>query len=578
MTKTSTWIDSKPDKNGKCRMTRDLIMSLSVLCSAGSVWAGNDISSVGMPRGVATFECIGVTLNFSGDDNRNASCGIEYAVKGTNEWKEGHPLFVDHRMNSKWGINSRQFRGSIVHLKPGTTYKIRLRYEDRDGGSGTKPLEAATWSESFPEGDVSDIADRSTTLTINESGTATAYRVYRGAKGQTTTLDCGNQRDHCVVVNANYVIIRGFRLHGSRKDALIINPDCHHVVIENCDISDWGPSGIGRIDNWDWWKGGSAIHCESNNANIVVQHCRIHYPRGGSNSWNKGSEPWNTGDHPKGPQGICFNQSLGNHVIRYNHVFSSDDKMHYFNDPIGGGSNGDEGNCKQDTDIYGNIISHFFDDGIEVEGLNINVRIWGNVIHTGFKAIATANIGYNTSHGIDNSLGPQYVWRNLVYNMFGDHEGKPNNCATKIRGDGGFYFYHNTILNAYRGLNAPGDPKSPEVIRFGVVKNNIIACCVPIERDYGEGADKWDFDYNMYTQPSSDIKRPDRWEKHGIFGATPSFTIAADGYTRYLKSDCRGIDAGGRIANFNDAYTGMKPDIGACEKGAWAMRVGPRAD
>ena len=31
-----------------------------------------------------------------------------------------------------------------------------------------------------------------------------------------------------------------------------------------------------------------------------------------------------------------------------------------------------------DTDIYGNIIMNCWDDGIESEGGNRNVRIWGN--------------------------------------------------------------------------------------------------------------------------------------------------------------------------------------------------------
>ena len=43
--------------------------------------------------------------------------------------------------------------------------------------------------------------------------------------------------------------------------------------------------------------------------------------------------------HPKGPQGICFFESEGNHVFRYNE-FATDDR-HYCNDIFGGGIFGD---------------------------------------------------------------------------------------------------------------------------------------------------------------------------------------------------------------------------------------------
>ena len=52
-----------------------------------------------------------------------------------------------------------------------------------------------------------------------------------------------------------------------------------------------------------------------------------------------------------------------------------------YNDVIGGGSNGSfRGSPGPDSDIYGNLVSHCWDDGLEVEGGSRNVRIWDNYI------------------------------------------------------------------------------------------------------------------------------------------------------------------------------------------------------
>ena len=46
-------------------------------------------------------------------------------------------------------------------------------------------------------------------------------------------------------------------------------------------------------------------------------------------------------------------------------------------DGIGGSSNYSfKGSPNRDSDIYGNLISNCWDDAIESEGANMNVRIW----------------------------------------------------------------------------------------------------------------------------------------------------------------------------------------------------------
>src|SRR5213075_1727894 len=129
---------------------------------------------------------------------------------------------------------------------------------------------------------------------------------------------------------------------------------------------------------------------------VVVQRNKIHDPRYGANSWDWG--------HPAGPQGITFSYCGGNNVFRYNEIYSTNGN--FFNDPIGGEDNYTKtGFPNYDSDIYGNAISQGYDDGIEAEGGNRNVRIWGNYLdQTGTGVASTVD-----------SVGPLYIFRN-IYN------------------------------------------------------------------------------------------------------------------------------------------------------------------
>ena len=74
-------------------------------------------------------------------------------------------------------------------------------------------------------------------------------------------------------------------------------------------------------------------------------------------------------------------------MIRYNEIPSRNGN--YYMDGIGGGDNfSTAGFPWADSDIYGNRVSEVYDDGIEAEGANRNVRIWGNHFDRVYVAIA----------------------------------------------------------------------------------------------------------------------------------------------------------------------------------------------
>jgi hypothetical protein len=163
------------------------------------------LSFADAPRAVSTFESIGVYWLIGGPpaNSDDVDCRIEFRIKGTDKWREGLPLWHDNR--------NGEYRGSLVGLRPGTTYEIRLTINN--GLSQT--LEASTWREIFPIAKTVHLpAFSGQTLRITQSATSSGYILYKPAPGKSATIDVGKSKDFNIVVNAKYVIIRGLTLKG----------------------------------------------------------------------------------------------------------------------------------------------------------------------------------------------------------------------------------------------------------------------------------------------------------------------------------------------------------------------------
>jgi len=347
---------------------------------AGTEGAGAEAQSRSdAPFAIATFHCLGLYWSPPGG-SPNREVQVRYRRQGASAWKEALPM----RYNpiAKTDEDLADYRGSIVYLAPATAYEVQLTLT---GTSTTANLTAATWSENFPVGETVRVGDRNTPLVITErdksvppteSGTPTAYRVY---DGRGATIDVRHQHDYCIMVNASNVILRGFTLKGAgaatsapkRIIGAVQIEGGHDIVIEGCDISDWGrlnpKTGFGN--DYD-----AAIYSRSQTLKrLIIQRCNVHHPTWDGSTWYEPKYP----THTAGPQCITLVNTAGNHVIRYNEFWS--DMEHMYNDGIGGGSNGSfRGSPGPDSDIYGNVVSHCWDDGLEVEGGSRNVRIWDN--------------------------------------------------------------------------------------------------------------------------------------------------------------------------------------------------------
>ncbi|HLG40143.1 MAG TPA: right-handed parallel beta-helix repeat-containing protein, partial [Chitinophagaceae bacterium] len=526
----------------------------------------NSLFSQGIATGVPTFHCIGVSWSASGG-SAGTACAVQYRVAGSDAWKNGYPLWFDNR--SVGGRPSNEFRGSIVGLQPGTNYEIQLT-----AGSATKSFTAATWSETFPVGSTTNL---SSPTTISTSGTPASYRVYTGSiSGGTNNI----------TVDASYIIIRNMTLTGAGQDAIVLDQNAHHVVIEGCDISGWGQVGMGSNNQGAVRIKGFSYNA-SNVKQIIIQRNKIHDSRENSNSWDEGG-------HPEGPNAITFDESGGNHVIRYNEIYNSSASKKFM-DGIGGGDNFTfTGAPGANSDIYANKIEDVYDDAIESEGGNCNVRIWGNWIDNTFTGIATAA----------NSVGPMYVWNNVsnlsvrspstgsAGTIDNEDRGPFNKCGSPdaTYSGGRTYLFHNTILQPTQsGFSYPRGMGGGPVDNGGSLtnvysRNNIWQTYrsnhPPIGEWQSSGSSGNTYDYDLYNG-SLQIQASGTHESNGING-TPTYANGVpltgpnpSGY--FLASNSNGVDDGMVLNNFNDGYMGSAPDIGAYETGKPALQFGVNA-
>ncbi len=513
---------------------------------------------------VPTFESLGLYFN----SPEQGPCRVWYRASG-GDWREAHPLVYDPR--------ERQYRGSLVGLAPDTLYDVRL-----ESGGRTVEFQARTRSDRFPIGKTTYLDGGGTdrTLSIREGGAASGWHLVTPAPGTKYVSDVFNLSDYNVVVEADYVILRGLELKNAAVHGVLIRKGVQHVVIEDCHITGWGRIGGARI--WGVFHGSdSAIYAENDAGHLVIQRNLIEYPRGGANDWESG--------HPDGPQAITLIDSRGGNIIRYNTIQSTED--HGYNDGIGGATNYSfKGSPNRDSDIYGNIISNCWDDAIESEGANRNVRIWSNYIHHTFVHVATAA----------TSMGPLYIFRNVFGTSRVSHQDSSGGMMIKTgmnyitidgervsTGLGYRFIYHNTALQPGGAL----DVFSSHELHNAVTRNNIFYArgrTYPPDR----GAPPNDFQNDLtggylgggfvrsMFLPSQGLEwflaptaRRIQWGRVPYARNEKEFFITDP----VVEVKNPALDAGARIPGFNDDFAGAAPDIGAFENGRPPLRFGREA-
>ncbi len=515
------------------------------------------------PFAIATFHCVGLYWSpVDGAVEKQAL--VRFRPQGTAAWQEGLPMRYQPIPGTDEDL--ADYRGSIVQLTPGTSYEIELTLA---GTTTRASLSASTWSEHFAAGETVRVTSSHQPLAITQSGTPSAYRVY---DGRGATIDVRHQHDACITIDASYVIVRGFTLKGAGDASRTTRNYAHaitikggeNIVIEDCDISDWGRLNPQTGFAFDME---SAIGSRSETLKrLIVQRCKLHDPTFDGSNWTEPVTP----THSAGTQAISLFNTAGNHVIRYNECWT--DLGHMFNDIIGGGSNGSfKGAPGPDSDVYGNFISHCWDDGLEIEGGNRNTRVWGNYIEQTLMGIGNAA----------TSIGPLYIWRNVVTRSQQSPEGGGGNFI-KMGFAGGEewmtgtqYVFHNTVFRG-DGWLPTGGLGGTRIVKHVTSRNNILHVREPrnssVSNNRANTDNSQDFDlFNGQCPPGL--------EPHGVRGE-PVY-VANAGLDRAhkigrfeLAPDSPGVAAGEWIPNFSDGAAGTRPDMGAQPRGAPPMTFG----
>lgn len=512
---------------------------------------------------VPAFESAGFRLqNCTAETAGQISAKLEYRLKSdssqTSSWLPAlPPVYLPEE---------RSLCGVLVNLKEGTPYELRLTVKD----AGT----SKTWTRQFQ----TQTADVKIWKTIELSPENLTFPIQSFENGSSekgfvryvlkpgTTLDGGEEAE-CVFLfqDAKYIILDGMKLRGGGRNTIEIR-NSSNIRIQNCDISGFGRIGEQRFDldgkfylpnSQRALNNDAGIRIENSHA-ILVEKCFIHDPRGTSNSWFY--------SHPAGPNAV-FVGDTSSLTLRWNDFIGSD--LHRWNDTVEGMHNGsNSGSVRRDAEIYGNYFGFGNDDGIELDGGQINCRYFRNHTEGHLCGASTAPC----------KRGPSYLFQNLFSNP-GDEFGLVGvgfkNNYQNI-GAGPTFFISNTILEYSTSFSSPGGTKeeyeSLAAIRpfKGFARNNLSQGASAPSKDFFQFLQS-DFDWNLYSANcAKDLEylRKIGQEKNALLGEA-EFTDK-DGGIFTLAENSPGKAAGTFVPNVLPI---QNPDLGACVPGSGITQI-----
>lgn len=537
-----------------------------------------------------TITNLAVEWEIQGDDNLNAACEVKYRRAGESDWREAMPFVrvpAGETGTRTWPTYRwlNKFSGSILDLRPGTEYEIRLSLRDPDGGAADTTVRVSTRPVPAP-------AEDSRVIEANP-------------RNFVELISCAEPGDVFVLTPGYYyginkierdgapgrpIVIRGRGAHPTIGSTFHEGLDLtyrRHLIIENLTL--WGSVDIrGAVD-------------------VTVRRCKVfaqygiiaQYQPGARNCYIADNEvswimPWTgPGTGSSAPWGGAANLGEGieltgpGNVIAFNRVSGFRDCIStmedlWVYDQV----------C---VDIYNNDITVGPDDGIEADFCGSNCRIMRN-------RIADCGMGLSAQPSLG---GPVYFIRNVMYNITG--------APFKLeRHSVGNIFLHNTVVKVGHGFQAPHWQN--EYFRT-VWLNNL---CIGGGRWNRLGRDDapqgravylpgfnstCTFDYNAagtHDSPFSAMFGDNRIyesleELKKASGATRLIEVGMDVFAAEVPfpdppmperghQDLRPapgsavVDAGLVIPNVNDSFSGKAPDIGAYELGEPLPHYGPRPE
>jgi hypothetical protein len=517
----------------------------------------------------STIHTVGLSLPIrEGDEDYDASVRVSYRLAGSSTWKEALPLqrvrpdTLSRADPTRFPVG-QQFAGSIFDLDPGSQYEIRLTVEDPDGAAITRTgtiatrtipsddpvsprLVAADSDEAFSlalsqarPGDVIELGEGRYRgpIRMERSGTATDPIVVRGRGVHRTALEAPGA-DYGVAILASHVRLEDLTIRQSAWGIKISNAD--DVVVRRVHITNvrYGINATGGANR-------NFYICDN-----LLEGKGVAWPDTSNRTWDY--------------EGIVVTGA--GHVICHNTVSG-------FGDALGLSSQTEIPN--RAIDFYGNDVLWGGDDGVELDYGERNVRAFRNR----FGNVAMG-ISFQPIWG-----GPAYAFRNIIFNTA--------TAPYKLNQDpSGFHIVHNTALRSGMAWKQYGD----SVSNFTFQNNVTIGTTGAVDFspfiqfaqiDYNGWSPDGEFKFDYSWDGFEALSRRSPYERHGRLLRRPVFEQPAAipaSFSSFMpppativphaQSDA--LDAGVRLPNINDDYTGGAPDLGAAERGREVPRFGVR--
>jgi hypothetical protein len=517
----------------------------------------------------STIQTIGVSLPvLAGDENYDAAVRVSYRPAGTSDWKEALPLqrirpdTLSRAVPSAFPI-AEQFAGSIFDLSPASAYEVRLVIEDPDGGSTTRT--GRTETRAVPRD-----APQSAHVVEVDSDDALAKALARARPGDVITLGRGRYKGPLRVERsgtvADPIVVKG----RGREETSIESPGEEygvriagsHVHLEDMTVgsSIWGVAIADATDvvirrthirNVDY--GINVRSGENRDVYIcdnVLEGRGVVWPDTSNRTWNY--------------EGIVLTGS--GHVICHNTLAG-------FGDALGLSQPGMIPN--RAIDFYGNDVLWGGDDGIELDYSERNVRAFRNR----FGNVAMG-ISFQPVWG-----GPVYAVRNVIYNTA--------IAPYKLNQEpSGFFILHNTSIRAGWAWLQYGNSVSNfsfhNNLTIGTDKAVYVMPYLQLAGiDYNGWSPDGEFKFDYSWDGFSSLRWKSPYERHGRLLTSPVFLSGIAVPPKFewfmppppplmLHAESNAVDAGVRLPNINDDYTGERPDMGVLERGRDAPQYGVR--
>ena len=545
---------------------------LFLLVASGCSWFP---SSVVRPIAVGEIEIDPATLNtvglslpvLDGDEDFDASVRVAYREMDSLTWKEALPLqrvrteTLSRVVPSQFAI-AEQFAGSIFDLNPDSVYEVRLTIEDPDGGTMMRTAKATTRP-------VPRDAPRSPRVVDVDSADALAFVLARANPGDVIMLAKGRYKGPFRVersgTEGDPIVVKGRDREATTIDSpgeeYGVRITGSHVHLEDMTI---------RSSTW-----GIAV---ANATDVVIRGTHIKEVSYGINGRGGGNRHLYICDNLLEGRGVRWPDTSGRtwnyegivvtgagHVICHNTLAG-------FGDALGLSQPVEIPN--RAIDFYGNDVLWGGDDGIELDYSERNVRAFRNR----FGNVAMG-ISFQPVWG-----GPVYAVRNLIYNT-AIAPYKLNQEPT------GFFILHNTSIRRGWAWLQYGAYAS----NFSFHNNLTIGTDNPVYLtpylqmagiDYNGWSPDGEFKFDYSWSDFASFSRESPYEGHGrlltvpvfitAIAVPPTFESFMPPPTPVLDAGSNAVDAGRRLPNINDDYTGEGPDIGVLERGFEAPHYGIR--